>query len=533
MLIEMENGMKWILNANQSKLVDKYTIEQVKIPSMVLMERAAVSVVSVIKEKLHKTDRILSICGTGGNGGDGIAVARILSEEGYAATILFLGKEENATEDTKHQLSIAKNLGVEVKYGYDEAFERYTVLIDAIFGVGLNREINGEVYDMISRINTCVEQDNRIKVYSVDIPSGVSADTGEVFGISIKAKETITFGYLKLGLCDYPGAVYAGNVTVASIGFAKSAPSVLGVNTFYYEEEDLENLPKREKGGNKGTFGKVLVIAGNENVSGCAYLSAKAAYKTGAGLVKVASATENRLILQSLLPELLFTGLNFRGMVFEDCRVMSEDIEKWSDTLVIGPGIGTGESARTLLLGVLSYLKESPKKGIVVDADAIHILGDLINEHSFSCLDEKLSFLKEILPDGSVLTPHLKELSYLFQISLDDIKKNRMAIAQKLSGGPFIFIMKDARTLVAGQSQVYVNTSGNDGMATGGSGDVLTGILAALIAQGMPIYEASCLSVYLHGFAGNTAKDRVGAYALIASDIIDSLPEVFVRLERE
>lgn len=515
--------MKFALDTVSAKQMDEYTREKIGIPSLVLMERAALCVAENIMYQYPKNVHILCVCGAGGNGGDGIAVARILFQKGYATSILFLSKEEKAVEETKRQLLIARHLNIPFVIETELCFSSYDIIVDAIFGIGLNRKIEGKIANVINQINEASICNHKMKVIAVDIASGIDASNGECLGTAIKADETITFGYAKIGQMLHTGRMMSGKVSVVDIGFSEEALKKLKINTFYYEDEDRKQLPLRNQNGNKGTFGKVIVIAGRRNISGAAFLSAKACYRTGAGMVMVASEEENRVILQTLLPEMLFTPIDFRGMVFENA--LAEKIENWSTGIVIGPGIGTDEKARELCLKTFALLRKTNQFAII-DADALHIIGDVLREHRLFGLSEKLQFLTEILPEQCVLTPHLKELSYLLNIRMEEMKENLLDIAQDLSKGKITFVIKDARTLVAGNNQVYINTSGNEGMATAGSGDVLTGIISALVAQKMPYFNASCLGVYLHGLAGDKAKDSIGSYALMASNIIEYLPEV-------
>ncbi|MBP3576483.1 MAG: NAD(P)H-hydrate epimerase, partial [Lachnospiraceae bacterium] len=286
--------MKYALGSGQMKAIDRYTIETVGIPSMVLMEKAAMAVVRHTKELCSEKDTILAVCGYGNNGGDGIAAARILFMEGYHVAIYMVGEKERATKETKQQMKIAKKIGVpmlrKVKW------EEYTVIVDAVFGIGLTRAVAGEFRKIVESINN-----SEAKVVAVDIPSGVSADDGKVLGIAVKADVTVTFGYQKVGCLLFPGSECAGRVFVEDIGFANGGLSE-APKRFYFDEEPGALLPIRQKNSNKGTYGKVLVIAGSKNMSGAAYFAATAAYRMGSGLVRILTAQENREILQRQIP---------------------------------------------------------------------------------------------------------------------------------------------------------------------------------------------------------------------------------------
>lgn len=506
--------MKYAVDSKGMKKIDNYAVEVIKIPALVLMERAAAEVAAVMKRWIKKTDRILAVCGSGNNGGDGIAVGRILSLQGYQVAILFIGDEQKITDQTKVQLDIARNLGITIE---NNKLHEYNIIIDAIFGIGLSRPITGEQADIINDIN---RYDNL--VFSVDIPSGISSDNGRIMNTAVKANHTITFGYQKQGLLLYPGAEYAGEITVADIGFPEVAMRQTESNTFYYEKEDLMKLPIRKNNSHKGTFGKVLIIAGSKGMSGAAYLSAKAAYKTGAGLVKIISSSENRVILQTQLPEALFGDYDREGHDLKEWEKELQASLSWASVIVIGSGLGQSETAEQLLGFVISHAKVP----VIIDADGLNMLSGRLDGLS-SEVNSRLASLTEMLQEQTILTPHLKELSRLIGIPVSEILGNMIDTADQCSyNNKLIYAMKDARTVVTQYDSKYINLSGNNGMATGGSGDALTGMIAGLIAQGLKPYEASCLAVYIHGLAGDYAAGEKGTYSLMAGDIVESIEKV-------
>ena len=334
--------------------------------------------------------------------------------------------------------------------------------------------------------------------------------------IAVKADYTITFGYMKQGLLLYPGADYAGNITVADIGFPDRALQSIRADTFCYTLEDLRLLPKRRNDGHKGTFGKVLVIAGSEGMSGAAYLSAKACLKMGAGMVKVLSAIENRNIIQAILPEALFASYDTDESILAAIS--------WADVIAIGPGLGRNRRAEKLIDLVLN---SQQKARLVIDADAINIIADRLDAGDYVSIGSRIDAIAGILPTNTILTPHPMELSRLISAKIDDISMNVFDIANQCSyNNKLVYVMKDARTIVSQSGKKYMNNSGNNGMATAGSGDVLTGIIAGLLAQGMEAFEAASLGVYIHGLAGDAAKERLGTYSMMAGDIADAVSEV-------
>ena len=579
--------MKEVVTSTQMKAIDSYTIRKIGIPSVVLMERAALQVANVVKQHSNPGDKILAVCGTGNNGGDGIAAARILKCEGYEAAILLVGDENKASAQTKEQLKIARNLSISIFNNIN--INEYTIIIDGLFGIGLNRPVTGTYEEIIENINS----GNHL-VFAVDIPSGLSSDLAKPLNVAVKAHYTITFGYNKVGLILYPGCEYAGKVIVADIGFPQTAfdatSKTAGIHYHIYDNADKEKLPTRHKYSNKGTYGKVLIIAGSNNMSGACYLSAKAAYSSGAGLVKVMTVEENRIIMQQLLPEaLLYT---YTSETLEDSSKIGEIIEQihWATAIVIGPGIGVGLDSEKLLNLVI----RNAKAPLLIDADGINIMasmnhkkfvkdnelnkgnelnkddelnkdgelnkdyelnkdGELNKDNELNKDDElnrdnepnkdnelnkdyelnkdKTVFIHEdivnMLPKGTILTPHIKELSRLINMPVKEIVTNLLEISGKCTdNNELIFVIKDSRTIASYKEAAYINTSGNNGMSTGGSGDVLTGIIGAFIGGGLSSWEAARLGVYIHGLAGDKAAEKKGCYSMMASDIIEALPEV-------
>lgn len=489
--------MKYFANANEAKQIDRLSSEDYHISSEILMERAACAAADYIKRYISKDQKILAVSGNGNNGGDAAAIARILYEDGYDV-VLYMPYYEKLSELARKQYDIAMESGVDCVFAYRPNY--FDVVIDGLFGIGLNRKISGVERILIEQIN-----DSSAKVFSVDIPSGINASTGEVMGIAINAYATITFGVMKAGLLLSPGNIHAGKVYVAKAGFPGLALKRVCNRNFYYGREDLCLLPKRYDDANKGTYGKLLIIAGSSGMCGAAQLCAKAAYHSGCGLVRILTHEDNRAILQKNVPEAIISCYNSEEDIHE------EDIEallKWAGVVAIGPGLGTGKASEKLVDIVLNYIKVP----IVIDADAINIMAGHGNYMQ--------------IVHNAVFTPHLKEMYGLSGVPIEVIRSDMVGFAKENSSEDAVLVLKNARTVVADGEQVYVNTSGNEGMATAGSGDVLTGIIASFIAQGLDRYTAATIGVYVHGIAGDTAGECIGHYALTATDIIDSLGEV-------
>jgi len=510
--------MKYALGSGQMKAIDRYTIETIGIPAAVLMEKAAMAVVRHTKELCSEKDSILAVCGYGNNGGDGIAAARILFMEGYPVTIYMVGEREKATKETKQQIKIAKKLGIPIIRKVK--WEEYNIIIDAIFGIGLTRTVTGEFRKVIDAINQAKK-----KVVSVDVPSGISADDGKVFGIAVNADITVTFGYQKIGCLLFPGSDYAGRVYVEDIGFAngglEEAPT-----RFYFDEAPEALLPVRKKNSNKGTYGKVLVIAGSKNMSGAAYFSATAAYRMGSGLVRVLTAQENREILQRQLPEAILTTYETLedGISEVDAEAIREAVS-WASVIVLGPGLGMS----AMSAHIVNYVICECKAPLIIDADGLNIISRLITEKVpvEEGVEGRIRYLAKLLPAGTILTPHKKELSVLTGIPLADLVGCLIdSSAPCTYNNELIYVKKDVRTIVSFGSSDYINVSGNDGMATAGSGDVLAGMIAGLLAQGESPKMAAMSGCYLHGMAGDVAARNKGPRSMLASDILEAIPEV-------
>lgn len=469
-------------------------------PGLVLMERAALSAAAVLMKNESRDTRFLAVSGAGNNGGDAVAVARILHEQGYQAAVTVAAEESKMSEDLRTQLALAANCSVPVLPLSSIEDGVFDVLIDGIFGIGLSREVTGAYRHVIECMNN-----SGARCYAVDIPSGIDAETGAVLGVAVRADVTVTFGVNKQGLVLHPGCEYAGKVYVMDIGFPKKSVARAVPSAFTYELSDLTHMPERYARSNKGSYGHVLVVAGSKEMSGACYLAAKAAYRSGAGLVRVVTPEENRQILLSALPEILFSD---RDSLLDGIR--------WADAIVIGPGIGREEEAAEMVRTVV----QKADVPVVIDGDAIY--------HVSRCADR--------LNGQFVLTPHVKEMTYLAGGSVEQLLgamyEKTLETSQKWN---CIVAHKDARTIVSDGNKVYINTSGNNGMATGGSGDVLAGLTGGLLAQHMEPMQAACLGVYVHGLAGDCMARKKSVYSLMASDLLDGIAEVLsgIRTDNE
>lgn len=490
--------MIYLPTGEQMRRADLYTIEEIGVPSMVLMERAALEVVRCMEEEQLDFRKVLVICGSGNNGGDGYAIARLLHLKGHDVTIFFAGNSQKRSEENAQQAKIAAHYEIPVITNLGT--EEYSVIIDALFGTGLKREVTGHYREVLCSVNQMAG-----KKVAVDLPSGIHDTTGARMGIAFCADLTVAIAFPKRGLFLQEGNVCAGKILTGDIGISSEIFSE-GTVTFGYEKQDLFlGFPKRKKNSHKGSYGKVLMIAGSKGMSGAAYLSAKAAYAVGAGLVQIYTHEENRVILQQLLPEAIITTYD----TFD-----SEQLEKliqWADLIGIGCGLGKSDTAER----VMQYTLKRALVPCVVDADGINIL----SKH-MEWIEETNALI--------VLTPHMKEMSRMLQCSVKELIEQRMeklhAFVERYK---VVCVLKDARTLVAKEHQnTYLNLSGNAAMAKAGSGDVLAGVIVGILAQQCEPYTSACLGVFLHGLAGDMARDKKGAYSVLASDLVAEISSV-------
>ncbi len=495
--------MKSVLTATEMRDCDQRATEERLLQPAVLMERAAYATYELIRDRYDLTDTLI-FCGVGNNGGDGAALARMIADGGMCATIVIAGDELGATAETRMQLASAYRSGVKLYAASDPELHlesligRSTIIVDAIFGIGLSRNVEGIQKDSIKAINRSGKT-----VVSLDIPSGVSADTGAVMGCAVKADLTAAYAYHKPGLLLHPGAAMAGEVVLLDAGI-----HTLGgmSKTYFLDSDDLSRIPKRGANTHKGSYGRVLCICGNSGMAGAAYLSAHAAYASGAGLVEIMTDEANRVILQTLLPEAIFTSIPENGEIGKHIARAS--------SIVIGPGLGVSERTAVLLETVL-VCSSVP---VIIDADALN---------TAAAYQIPLTSKAPV-----IITPHLLEMQRISGLSVPQMKSDMINVAKAYAReNNVICVLKDARSVITDGENTCINVSGNNGMAAGGSGDVLTGVIASLIAQGSDVFGAAQLGAYLHGLAGDAAAQSRGKYAMTARDIIDGIGEVLKEIQ--
>lgn len=508
-----------LLTPQQMKTIDETAINTLGIPGIVLMENAAIQTAFKASAMLEGQEEpnITVVAGSGNNGGDALAVTRHLLSMGYAVSVFSLTDLDALHGDAYTNGRILKNLGVNVPVisGQNDlerlkiACSESHLVIDGIFGTGLNRPVEGILSDIIDIINGYSS-----KILSIDIPSGINGLTGKVMGNAVKADATVTFHLPKIGLVQYPGAAYVGELSVADIGIPYALSENMETSQLNEKDDIKRILPLRPADGHKGTFGKLLVFAGSESMTGAAYLSALSAYRTGSGYVRLVVPKPCINTLSILLPEAVFVGITEYGGT--EFNVLLKRLLEDSDAVLIGPGLSVSDEAFSLMKAVVEYCD----KPMVIDADALNILS-------------KERSLLERLRCETVITPHPAEMSRLTQKSVSEIQENRISIAKNFADEfGLTVVLKGARTVIAANDgRTSINSTGNHGMATAGAGDVLAGIITSLIGQGLYPYDAAVAGVYLHGLAGDIAASDKGAAGVMASDIAENISKAMIHVQ--
>lgn len=503
-----DDWMQLWVNAAQMKAADQYTIQKLGVPSLELMEHAAQACVQVLEDEKVDLSHVCVVCGSGNNGGDGFAIARILQNNRYSVETFCVGNPEHYTEETQEQMHRLQECGGKITYGMPQE-DSYSVIIDAVFGVGLSRKVEG-------RYRQVIEQMNRMRgtKFAVDIPSGLSATTGCILGCAFKADYTVTFQLKKIGLELSQGRTMAGRVIVPDIGI--STDSIC-------EDQEIvrtagkdiyrKMLPDRPEDSNKGTYGRLLVIAGSKGMAGAAYLNAHAAYMTGAGLVRIYTSSDNREILQTLLPEAIVTTYE----EYNKEELLS--LLTWADSVCIGSGLGMSRLSEKILKTVIEYVKVP----CLIDADGLNLLA------------ENKNYLNQMAERRFVITPHMKEMSRLTGTPVEELKADRIQILKDfISRYRITCVLKDSRTLIASEEKgIRMNLTGNSAMAKAGSGDVLAGVISGWMVQEKEAEDAAELGTYIHGLSGDLAKFEKGVYSVMARDLIEYISKALMKLEEE
>jgi len=482
-----------LYTAEQTRALDHCAIHDYKIPGITLMSRAATAAFRALLDTWPDPECIQVLCGTGNNGGDGFLVADLAHKRGIPVTVLQIGDPQKIGGDALLAREQALANGVKIVPLEDAPLMSVGVIVDAMLGTGLGGDVRGEYLEAIQAINT-----SGASVLAVDIPSGLCADTGRVLGKAVRADLTVTFIGLKRGLFTLDAADYTGAVQFSGLAVPPELYTAVPCDCGRLELEPLlERLPPRPAKAHKGLYGTVLIVGGDYGMAGAAAMAAEAALRCGAGLVRVATRPEHVVALVARTPEVMPSGVSSA----EDFTPLLES----ADVLVVGPGLGQSPWSEHLL-----QLAAASGKPMVLDADGLNLL-------AAGCLGEAQH------RDNRVLTPHPGEAARLLGNTISEVQADRFAAAralQHLYGG--VAILKGNGSLVAGAGQLLLSDYGNPGMASGGMGDVLSGVIGSLLAQHLPPLEAAALGVCLHGAAADIAAQK-GQRGLAATDLIPEM----------
>ncbi len=477
-----------LYRAEDVRAMDRYAIETVGIPGIELMRRAGASAFAALRERWPEARTLSAICGGGNNGGDAYTVARLAHEAGMDVRIYPVAPPTNLKGDALTAYQDYRAAGGETLDFIPAEFEGAEILVDGLFGTGLDREVGGFHADVIKAVNRFSGH-----VVALDIPSGLHADTGSALGVAVKADLTVTFIGLKQGLFTGEGPEYAGEIVFSDLGTPPEVRYSVKPSAMLLPPWE-RGLPARPRHAHKGHFGHVLVVGGDCGYSGAARMAGEAAARVGAGLVSIVTRKSHADLLNLTRPELMCHGV-------ETAEDLMMPLER-ATVVAIGPGLGRSEWAKTLLGAVLDT-----NLPIVADADALNLLAESTR-----------------IRDNWVLTPHPGEAARLLGVTSQEIQKDRFDAIRKLQakfGG--VIVLKGAGSLVCGPDGLpRVCTAGNPGMASGGMGDVLTGVIAGLLAQRLGLFDAAALGVQLHAAAGDEAA-KAGERGLLACDLMDAL----------
>jgi hydroxyethylthiazole kinase-like uncharacterized protein yjeF len=503
-----------LLTAAEMREYDRTTIETFKIPGIILMElagRACAEKALQLLNNRKKTKRVVVVCGAGNNGGDGYVIARHLENAGCSVTTLLFCDRNKIQGDARVHFDALEAMGsdilevsgLETLRQHLLMLEKTDLLVDAVFGTGLARDITGPIAEMLTLLDLlpCLR-------LAVDIPSGIDADTGAIRGVALHADATVTFAHYKRGHFLYPGRTFCGELQRADISIPTQLVDALGASCHLLHEESIRPLCKpRTATSYKNTFGHLLILAGSEGKSGAALLCSRASLRSGAGLVTLATPASLRPSLEGRFPELMIEALG--QTLSEDSWEEAQPLLANKTALALGPGLGSAAAAFARRAALESTLP------MVIDADGLNVFAGALSE-------------LQNARGPRILTPHHGEAARLLGVSTLDIGKQRIDAALRLAReSRAVVVLKGADSLVASPSgELFVNSSGNPGLAKAGSGDVLTGVIAALLAQGFTTLDAAKAGVYIHGAAADEARKTTGERGMLPSDVIDSLPRV-------
>ena len=505
-----------ILNAAQMREADRFTIEEIGIPSLVLMENAGRQVVAAIEAayEARLNGRVAVLCGRGNNGGDGFVVARTLLQRGIDTTVFVIGALAEVRGDAKTNLEILGRLGVTVvEIGDEQSWELHfseiaqcSLIVDAIVGTGLKSALGGMMETVVADVNA-----SSIPIVSIDLPSGLSADTPRILGDCIDASMTVTLAAPKLPLVLPPGEEHAGDVVIADIGIPHEViDGVEGQRIELLTPEQLREIVEpRAADSHKGDFGRVTIVAGSRGKTGASHMAAMGALRSGAGLVTVATPASVLPIVASMAPEFMTEPLDESAEGTVSAKAIERLLELSHDVIACGPGLGRGPCVAEFVRALL----DRATVPLVLDADAITVLAD--DPAGLVGREER----------DVIITPHPGEMARLIGSSIEEVQANRIDVATDFATTHRVYVvLKGHRTVIATpDGHIFINPTGNAGMATGGTGDVLTGMIAAWVGQLLDAEAACRLAVFLHGAAGDLAEAEEGQVAMTATDVIAHL----------
>jgi hydroxyethylthiazole kinase-like uncharacterized protein yjeF len=523
-----------VLTAAQMREVDRLSTERYGIPSLQLMENAGAGVVHYLESNFANLERreIVIVCGKGNNGGDGFVVARLLRERGSRPIAILCAGPEEVRGDAAVNRDRYRRGGGEITFARNskdwqdakKLLPRAEIVLDALLGTGLNGAVEGWLSEVIGDINA---RRGFARIVAVDIPSGLAADAGEIAGPAVNADITVTFTAPKIGQILHPASQNVGQLVVVSIGSPRALVEECSDSKIrWLEPGEISHLNLRRRvDSNKGNFGHALIVAGSVGKTGAAVMSGWAALRAGAGLVTVATPQPCLAIVASQVPELMTDPLpsteagTISASALEHDRLA--DLLRGKSVMAIGPGVSTNADTQQFLHGVIRDT-ETPT---VLDADGIN------------AFDGHLAALAQHKCAQLVMTPHPGEMARLIESTPAEVQTRRIIVAQKAATEfNATVVLKGHETVIASpDGSVWVNSTGNPGMAKGGTGDVLTGMLAGILAQhGRENWTAAiCLSVYLHGLAGDIAARHSGEISLMATDLINAIPRAYANLLAE
>jgi len=509
-----------IVTADEMREIDRLTIEDYGIPGLVLMERAGLAVASRVGA-LFPSKKVLALCGGGNNGGDGLVAARNLFNCGFKVTVIMTMKKEALSPDCAMQYQIVKKMGIPAEFRSTLSGKDIhgSVVVDAVFGTGLARPVTGDIAGLFSFLNMA-----DAPVVALDMPSGISSDTGEILGEAVVADYTVTFGLAKRSHFLYPGAGYTGKLFIEDIGFPPCLLESASIKASLLDMETASALiPARPRNSFKGDYGHVLVIAGSRGKTGAALMCGHAALRSGSGLVTLGVPQSLAESFQCRVTEEMVLPLPDDGNGMMSLKALDSILEfaaEKIDVIAVGPGIGVSSATKK----IITELVLRSAVPMVIDADGLN---------SISASAKRARAVKDLLHNAKsplILTPHPGEMARLIH-KPKVTERIGTPVSFAVDSGSYL-VLKGSPTIIAlPEGYIFINTTGNPGMATAGAGDVLTGIIASLLGQGLNPADASALGVFIHGMAGDKAAATTGEYSLIASDLINALPAAFMELQ--